>query len=229
MISTVALFLSLGGAGYAAFDLPSNSVGVKQLRDNAVSYKKIQPGAVGLVRANTGQLQERVSKSCAANTAISGISRGGAPTCAPTLPTEYGTTDNTAAVGASQATVTSVTLPTGASYLALANPTATITGGSAGEHVVVSCTLTVGSNTETRSATLDTVGQTGALSIPLEVAGQAGTATVSCASGATPTTTTTTKTTTTTTGTTTTPTPPPTPPSISVTATIKAIPTAGNS
>ena len=74
VISCVALFMSLGGVGYAAISIPNNSVGAAQLKSNAVtnskinngavSYKKIQPGAVGLVRANTGQLQVRVSGAC---------------------------------------------------------------------------------------------------------------------------------------------------------------------
>ena len=70
VISSVALFMSLGGVGYAAISIPNNSVGTSALKNNAVSYKKIQPGAVGIVRANTGQLQTRVSGTCATGQAI---------------------------------------------------------------------------------------------------------------------------------------------------------------
>ena len=190
VVASLALFMSLGGAGYAATQLPSNSVGTSQLRNNAVSYKKIQPGAVGTVRANLKQLQARVSKTCGANTAISAIAQSGTPTCGSTLPAETGTTSNTASVpttATTPTTVTSGTLPTGSSYLAFANPTITATGaGGAGNaaRVRVTCTLTVGSNTQTRAATLD-VGTTtvpASESIPMQLAGPAGAATVACAS-----------------------------------------------
>jgi len=94
VISIVALVMSLGGVGYAAVSLPANSVGTAQIRNNAVtytkinpdsvgrvrladggvitsklannsvSYQKIQPGAVGHVRANLDQLQARVTGTC---------------------------------------------------------------------------------------------------------------------------------------------------------------------
>ena len=171
VISSAALFMSLGGVGYAAISVPNNSVGTAQLRNNAVtnskinngavSFKKIQPGAVGLVRANTGQLQARVSGTCASGTAIATINQVGKVTCNNALPSEFGTTSNSATVTSTAATVTSVALPTGASYLVFANPTATVTSGGAGQHVTVTCTLTVGSNTQTRSATIDTTGTSG--------------------------------------------------------------------
>jgi hypothetical protein len=193
VISSLALFMSLGGVGYAAISIPNNSVGTAQLRNNAVtnsklknnavSYKKIVPGAVGIVRANTGQLQVRVSGTCATGTAIGTINQVGKVTCNNALPSEFGTTNNTAALGSSATTITSVALPSGASYLALANPTATVTSGATAQHVTVSCTLTVGSNTETRSTTIDTTGtapQTSSASIPLQATGPSGTGSVSC-------------------------------------------------
>jgi hypothetical protein len=45
-IATAALFLALGGTGYAAFRLAKNSVGTKQLKNGAVTTKKIKNGAV---------------------------------------------------------------------------------------------------------------------------------------------------------------------------------------
>ena len=214
VISCVALFMSLGGVGYAAISLPHNSVGTAQLRNNAVSYKKIQPGAVGIVRANTGQLQVRVSGACQTGSAIGTINQVGKVTCNNALPSEFGTTNNTATLGSGSTSITSVALPTGASYVAFANPTATVTpatGVTTPQHVTVSCTLTVGSNTETRTATINTAGGAGetfTASIPLQGTGQSGTGSVSCSS--------------TTTG-------GGTAPSVSVTSTINAIQTASNS
>lgn len=193
VISSVALFMSLGGVGYAAISIPNNSVGTAQLRNNAVtnskikngavSYKKIQPGAVGIVRANTGQLQVRVSGTCGSGTAIGTINQVGKVTCNNALPSEFGTTSNSATLGSGATAITSVALPTGASYLAFANPTATVTSGAAAQRVTVSCTLTVGSNTTTRSVTVETTGTSGDTtvgSIPLQEAGQSGTGSVSC-------------------------------------------------
>jgi hypothetical protein len=193
VISSAALFMSLGGVGYAAISVPDHSVGTAQLRNNAVTsgkikngavtYKKINPGSVGIVRANTNQLQVRVSGTCATGTAIATVNQVGKVTCNNALPSEFGTTSNSAPVTSTAATVTSVTLPAGPSYVAFANPTATVTSGNTGQHVTVTCTLTVGSNTQTRSATIDTTGtapQTTSASIPLQVAGPAGPSAVTC-------------------------------------------------
>jgi hypothetical protein len=190
IIASLALFISMGGAGYAAVTIPNNSVGSAQLRNNSVSYKKIQSGAVGNVRANTKQLQERVYKTCAANSAIASIAQSGTPNCTSTLPGDTGTTSNTASVpttASSPTTVNSATLATGSSYLAFANPDVTVTGaGGAGNsaRVRVSCTLTVGSNTQTRAATVSTGATTvpANTSIPLQLAGPAGASSVACSS-----------------------------------------------
>jgi hypothetical protein len=185
VISSAALFMSLGGVGYAAISIPNNSVGTAQLKNNAVSFRKIQQGAVGIRRANTGQLQVRVSGTCASGTAIGTINQVGKVTCNNTLPSEFGTTNNTATVNATASTVTSVALPAGASYLAFANPSATVTSGATTQRVTVSCTLTVGTNTETRSVTIETNGTSGdtsTASIPMQAAGPSGTGSVSCTS-----------------------------------------------
>jgi hypothetical protein len=46
VMATIAVFIALGGASYAATQLPKNSVGTKQLRNNAVTGAKIKKGAV---------------------------------------------------------------------------------------------------------------------------------------------------------------------------------------
>lgn len=46
VVSTLALFIALGGVGYAAVKLAPNSVGSKQLKRAAVSAAKIKNGAV---------------------------------------------------------------------------------------------------------------------------------------------------------------------------------------
>lgn len=46
VVSIIALTVALGGTSYAAFSLPKNSVGTKQLRKGAVSTPKIKDAAV---------------------------------------------------------------------------------------------------------------------------------------------------------------------------------------
>jgi hypothetical protein len=54
--SVVALFVALGGTGYAALRLPRNSVGAKQLKKNSVTAQKIASGAVTAAKINTAGL-----------------------------------------------------------------------------------------------------------------------------------------------------------------------------
>ena len=203
VISVVALFMSVGGVGYAAISLPPNSVGTDQIRNEAVtykkiqpntvgavrladngvtnsklrngsvSYKKIQPRAVGKVRANLDQLQARLASTCPAGSAIGAVDNAGKVTC--NLPVQTGAADKTVDLGSTATTVNSVTLPAGASYLVFANPTITAAAGN------VTCTLTVGTTTETR-----TVDASAGATIPLQASGAAGTASVSCSGAGAP-------------------------------------------
>jgi hypothetical protein len=52
VIAYLALFIALGGTGYAAVNLPANSVGSRQLRTGAVTSKKIANGAVTPAKLN---------------------------------------------------------------------------------------------------------------------------------------------------------------------------------
>lgn len=211
-VSLAALFVSLGGVGYAATSLPANSVGTAQLRNGSVSYQKIQAnsvgkvrladggvinsklaknsvsfndiqtGAVGTKRANLSQLQARVFKTCGAGAAIGAIDQQGNPTCNSTLAPEFGAGNTTpVTLTGSSTTVTSVNLPAGETYLAFANPTITVPAGNGA--VNATCTLTVGSTTQSRVVTINSgTGATGTYreSIPLQLAGAAGTASVTC-------------------------------------------------
>jgi hypothetical protein len=46
VIALIALFVALGGTGYAALKLPRNSVGTKQLKANAVTGAKVKNGTL---------------------------------------------------------------------------------------------------------------------------------------------------------------------------------------
>lgn len=213
-VALAALFMSLGGVGYAASQLPNNSVGTDQIRNNAVTYKKIepnsvgkvrladggvinsklakrsvsfqdiQPGAVGHVRANLNQLQARVSGTCTDGSAIGAIDNQGKTTCNSTRPAEFGTANaQPVAITGTSANVATLNLPAGATYLAFANPEVTVASAANPQRVTVSCTLTVGTTTSTRKvvvATSGTNGDTSTESVPLQLAGAAGTSSVAC-------------------------------------------------
>ncbi len=49
VVATVAVFIALGGAGYAAVKLPKNSVGTRQIKNHAVTGAKIKIATLGTV------------------------------------------------------------------------------------------------------------------------------------------------------------------------------------
>jgi hypothetical protein len=56
VISLIALFVALGGTGYAAIKLPKNSVGTKQLKKNAVTSAKVKNGSLRSSDFKRGQI-----------------------------------------------------------------------------------------------------------------------------------------------------------------------------
>lgn len=56
VISLVALFVALGGTGYAVTQLPKNSVGTTQLKNNAVTTAKVANGSLLRGDFKAGQL-----------------------------------------------------------------------------------------------------------------------------------------------------------------------------
>ena len=56
VMATIAVFIALGGASYAATQLPKNSVGPKQLRKNAVTTAKVKKEAITAAKVKKGTL-----------------------------------------------------------------------------------------------------------------------------------------------------------------------------
>jgi hypothetical protein len=56
VIASLALFVALGGASYAAATLPANSVGAKQLQKKAVTGSKLRANAVSSGKVKDGSL-----------------------------------------------------------------------------------------------------------------------------------------------------------------------------
>lgn len=206
IISFAALFVALGGVGYAATQLPANSVGTSQIKNgsvgnwklkfNAVGSRKIQNGAVGAKQVKSSQVQLRVATPCSSG-AIKAVGLSGTVTCTPTLPNEVGTSAAAVTLGAGSTQVATESLPAGSSYLVLAYPHVVVTGtGAARQSVKVDCTLSVppgsGSSTTTKSFEVD-LGpdlnpQAGTIPLVLPVASatSAQAATVNCTDSATP-------------------------------------------
>jgi hypothetical protein len=51
-IGVLALFIALGGTGYAAINLPRNSVGTRQIRNGAVTANKLGKGSITSTKLN---------------------------------------------------------------------------------------------------------------------------------------------------------------------------------
>jgi hypothetical protein len=224
IVSTVALFVALGGVGWAAVTLPDNSVGTAQLRNNsvrgskipplAVGFRKIQLGAVGSQRINHSQVQTRVNGTCTTTGgAIRSIDSAGKVQCGSTPPQEFGTSSVAVKLGSGTTTIATQSLAAGSPYLVLAYPHATISGAT-GQNITVNCTLSVASSagaalTRSLRVELGTGDQAGTipLVVPAPSATAAANATVACSevhSGATD-------------------------PDVSIASTINAIQTASNS
>jgi hypothetical protein len=227
VVSFLALFVALGGVGYAATQLPKNSVGSAQLKNgsvgnwklksNAVGGRKIINGAVGAKQVNSTQVQLRVGTPCSSG-AIKAVGLSGTVTCTPTLPNEVGTSATAVTLGTNATQVVTESLPSGSSYLVLAYPHAVISGtAGVAQRVEVDCTLSVppgtGASTTTKSLAVElgssNNSQAGTIPLVLPVASStsAQAASVSCTDSATPNT---------------------TPPTVAVDSTLNAIQTAAN-
>jgi hypothetical protein len=115
--------------------------------------------------------------------AVGAVDQTGKVTCNPTLPARLGAAEQTVTIPASPTAVASLALPAGAGYLAFADPAVSVTGSGTAQHVTVSCTLALGSASQTRSVTFDTGTATteNTATLSLRQAGPAGAASLSCA------------------------------------------------
>jgi hypothetical protein len=201
VVSFLALFVALGGAGWAALRIPPNSVGNAQLqnfsvgnaklRPNAVGATKVMPGAIGARQVNSSQVQLRVTSSCVLG-AVQSFSATGNVTCTPVLPNEYGTSAQTT-LGNGQTTVASETLPagsSGSSYLVIGNvrwdANENVSGAQAFD---LSCLLSAGTGSTSAQATVDfqnnrtTASGAIPLIVPAGAAASSQTAEITCQDG----------------------------------------------
>ncbi len=204
VVSFLALFVSLGGAGWAALRIPPRSVGTAQLQNFSVSNAKLRPnsvgaakiigGAVGARQVDSSQVQLRVSGPCTSG-AIQSIAASGNVNCTQVLANEYGTSSGAVALSTGSAQIASESLPPGSPYVVLAFPHAVISGRT-GQRVEVDCTLSVPPGTGTSSTTKSlavelgssATSQAGTIPLVLPVASSTSpqAATVSCMDSASP-------------------------------------------
>lgn len=196
LVSFAALFVALGGVGYAATQLPSGSVGSSQLQNGsvtnhkiangavgnfklafgAVGPRKLQNGAIGKNQIDPNEVQARVTGTCAGGQAMGSVGSSGSVACVPAAPKEFGTSSHASTVtGTTTPTqIASETLPSGSPFLVFAVAYATVTPGASvnDQWVQVSCTLAPGGtgNPQTSTATTHvTTGNNDSLAIPITV------------------------------------------------------------
>jgi hypothetical protein len=190
IVAIVALFLSAGGASYAAVTIPNASVTTAALKNlsvtnqkvavNAIGYRKIIAHTIGTARVNSNDVQLRVKGACTtpANQAITSVANTGKVTCATTLPAEYDTTSTALAAVTSStaaAAVASESLPGNEAFLVTASPSIQVQSNSAvDQNVQVTCTLTAGPSTSSavsRTTSFDMTysGEQQSTTIPLSV------------------------------------------------------------
>jgi hypothetical protein len=75
VLSTVCLFLLLGGGAWAAAKLPKNSVGSAQLRSNSVTGAKVKDGSLGGADIDASSLGTVPGATHAANADVAGHSQ----------------------------------------------------------------------------------------------------------------------------------------------------------
>lgn len=78
VVAVIALFIALGGASYAAIEIPKNSVGTKQLKKNAVNSNKVKNHSLLAKDFKNGQIPKGVtgpkgSMGAAGPTGVDGI------------------------------------------------------------------------------------------------------------------------------------------------------------
>jgi hypothetical protein len=119
VVSCLALLVALGGTSYAAFSLPKNSVGQKQLKKNAVITSKIKNGAVTSSKINTSGLT--VPNALHANNADNATTIGGASLDSLTLGRSTASSCDPASTAYVGCGTVSLNLPRAGRVLILAN------------------------------------------------------------------------------------------------------------
>ena len=79
VVSIIALIIALGGTSYAAFSVPKDSVGSKQLKKNAVTTKKIDGGAVTGAKIAGGAVTAKIANGTITGQQVNASTLGNVP------------------------------------------------------------------------------------------------------------------------------------------------------
>jgi hypothetical protein len=120
VMSTVAAFIALGGVSYAATQIPSNSVGTKQIKNRAVTKRKLDPHLLSSLAGKTGPQGLLGAQGLKGNTGAQGQAgvngQDGAPGPSDTYVAGIGDSSVLSTIGGEYSEVVSITVPAG-SYL----------------------------------------------------------------------------------------------------------------
>ena len=129
VIALIALFVALGGSAYAAFGLPKNSVGAKQLKRGAVTPPKLSRSTVKALKGKAGPRGPKGAVGA----------KGDRGTTGPIGPSDVYVAGNAfGAMSGSYTQVASVTVPAG-DYLLQAK--ATIFATAASSAAIAACQI----------------------------------------------------------------------------------------
>lgn len=195
VVSTLCLFILLGGGAYAAAKLPKNSVGTKQIKKNAVNGSKVADESLtgSDIKAATLGTVPSADRSAEAGHAADADQLGGSPSSAfvkasfhsgslldafLTAPPTYGAIDGVAKAGSSPTPVETLTpnAPVTISNLAVYVPNSCCPVGAATVAIVanevvtvISCTVPNGGNTCNSGGESVTVGPGTSLVVKVSV------------------------------------------------------------
>ena len=134
VVSVVALTVALGGTSYAAFSLPTGSVGTKQLKNKAVTNAKLAPNSVGTANLKNG-----------------GVIASKINTSGLTVPNDQTASNFTQGspnqtITATAATIGSIQITTTGSKRVIASAAVHAVNGVAGTGVYLVCHITIDGN-----------------------------------------------------------------------------------
>jgi hypothetical protein len=161
VVASLALFLALGGAAFAATQLPRNSVGTGQLKPEAVTAGKIAKKTRGQLKGDrgstgpqgpTGKTGAKGAAGAKGATGAKGDTGARGPAGADGTGPAFEAFTGAKAIGPASPPLLSQALGAGA-YVITADVTATNTSGEPGG-IPIECTLVAGSNVSVGAATL---------------------------------------------------------------------------
>jgi hypothetical protein len=151
VVACVALFVALGGGAYAAFNLPKNSVGSKQIKNgavvnsklanNSVATGKIRNGAVTASKINATGLT--VPNATNATNATNAANLGGLAPSSYTTESNFSQGSPNQTIGNAFATVGSVSITTDGTKRLIGMAAVHAVNGTAGTGAYLVCRNTV--------------------------------------------------------------------------------------